>query len=64
MNLIKMLGVGHYRFSIAWTRIFPDGTKAQQNQAGVDYYSNLINALLSADIQPIVTLYHWDLPQV
>ena len=64
VNLVKMLGPAQYRFSIAWTRIFPDGTTSYLNQAGVDYYNNLIDALIEAGIEPVVTLYHWDLPQV
>ncbi|CAK8692258.1 unnamed protein product [Clavelina lepadiformis] len=63
VSLVKMLGVHQYRFSIAWTRIFPDGTASKLNQPGVDYYNQLIDALIEAGIEPVVTLYHWDLPQ-
>jgi beta-glucosidase len=60
--LMRRLGLGAYRFSLAWPRIQPDGRKPV-NQAGIDYYSRLIDALLEAGITPVVTLYHWDLPQ-
>ena len=60
--LLKDLGVGVYRMSIAWSRIFPDG-RGQPNQKGLDYYNRVIDALLAAGIQPYVTLFHWDLPQ-
>lgn len=50
-----------YRFSIAWTRIIPDGD-GQVNQAGIDFYHRLIDALISKGIEPIVTMYHFDLP--
>ncbi|KAL3830627.1 hypothetical protein ACJIZ3_019429 [Penstemon smallii] len=54
--------VADNQFSIAWSRIYPDGT-GKINQAGIDYYNNLINALIANGIEPYVTLYHWDLPQ-
>jgi beta-glucosidase len=56
------LGVGWYRFSLAWPRLQPDG-RGELNEAGVDFYSRLVDALLAKGIQPWVTLYHWDLPQ-
>jgi beta-glucosidase len=60
--LMKHLGVGAYRFSISWPRIFPNGRGAV-NAAGLDFYDRLVDGLLSARIAPWVTLYHWDLPQ-
>lgn len=62
IQLIKDMGMDAYRFSIAWSRIFPNGS-GEINQKGVDHYNNLINALLAKGIEPYVTLYHWDLPQ-
>lgn len=62
IQLMKDMGMDAYRFSIAWSRIFPNGT-GEINQAGVDHYNNLIDALLANGIEPYVTLYHWDLPQ-
>jgi beta-glucosidase len=59
--LLKELGVDTYRFSIAWPRIIPNG-RGEVNQAGIDYYNNLINELLANDIIPFITLYHWDMP--
>ncbi|XP_031491977.1 beta-glucosidase 6 [Nymphaea colorata] len=62
VQLMADMGMDAYRFSIAWSRIFPNGS-GTINQAGVDHYNNLINALLAKGIQPYITLYHWDLPQ-
>lgn len=60
--LMAEQGLKTYRFSIAWTRILPDG-RGKINQKGLDFYSDLIDELLKYGIEPIVTLYHWDLPQ-
>ncbi|KAL8480724.1 hypothetical protein ACS0TY_027314 [Phlomoides rotata] len=61
-QLMKDMGMDAYRFSIAWSRIYPNGT-GKINQAGIDHYNNVINALLAQGMKPYVTLYHWDLPQ-
>ena len=60
--LLSELGLNSYRFSIAWTRVQPDGRGAG-NRRGIDHYRRFCEALLSAGIRPLVTLYHWDLPQ-
>jgi beta-glucosidase len=62
VTLLAELGVSAYRFSIAWPRVLPSG-RGPVNQAGLDFYDRLVDALLSAGIKPFVTLYHWDLPQ-
>jgi beta-glucosidase len=62
IQLLRNLGVGGYRFSIAWSRVFPDGT-GQPNQKGLDYYERVLDELLKNNISPYVTLFHWDLPQ-
>ncbi|KAJ8976261.1 hypothetical protein NQ317_006339 [Molorchus minor] len=61
--MLKELGVNFYRFSIAWTRIMPNGTADYINEAGVSYYRNLIKELKDNGIESMITLYHWDLPQ-
>lgn len=62
IRLMKELGLNAYRFSIAWPRILPTG-RGQVNAAGLDFYDQLVDALLAEDIEPFATLYHWDLPQ-
>jgi beta-glucosidase len=60
--LMAELGVGAYRFSVAWNRVQPDG-KTVVNEAGLGFYNRLVDTLLAHDIRPVVTLYHWELPQ-
>ncbi|SDW84614.1 GH1 family beta-glucosidase [Thiocapsa roseopersicina] len=60
--LMAALGVNAYRFSVAWARILPEGT-GRVNQAGLDFYRCLVDALLEQGIEPMLTLYHWDLPE-
>jgi beta-glucosidase len=62
LDLAAGLGLGAYRFSIAWPRVIPDGT-GSVNQKGLDFYRRLIDGLHARDIKPVATLYHWDLPQ-
>lgn len=59
--LTKSLNIKHFRFSISWTRIIPDGI-GDINQPGIDYYNRVIDCCLKYDLVPWVTLYHWDLP--
>ncbi len=60
--LMRALNLNSYRFSVAWTRIQPEGV-GKPNPKGLDYYSRLVDELLAARIRPLLTLYHWDLPQ-
>ena len=62
LDLMKRLGLEAYRFSIAWTRIQPDGS-GKPLEAGLSFYSRLVDGLLERGIKPVATLYHWDLPQ-
>jgi len=61
VDLMSSLGLGAYRFSVAWPRVRPDGGAV--NRAGLDFYDRLVDRLLEAGIAPWATLYHWDLPQ-
>lgn len=57
------LQMSQYRFSISWSRILPDGSLANINRPGIAYYDKLINSLLQNGIEPIATIFHFDLPQ-
>ncbi len=59
--LMKAMGLKAYRFSISWSRILPQGRR-EVNEKGIQFYSDLIDELLANDIEPWITLYHWDLP--
>jgi beta-glucosidase len=61
LDLMTHLGVTSYRFSVAWPRVMPDGRSV--NQEGLDFYRRLVDGLLDRGIAPLMTLYHWDLPQ-
>jgi beta-glucosidase len=63
LDLMRGLGVRSYRFSLSWSRILPSGRGAV-NQKGLDYYKRLVDGLHQRSIQPMATLFHWDLPQV
>lgn len=62
VQLMKEVGLKSYRFSIAWARIFPRGDEETPNQKGIDFYNSLIDELRAAGIEPVATLYHWDMP--
>ncbi len=61
VGLMRELGLNAYRFSVSWSRVLPEG-KGRVNDAGLDFYRRLVDALLENGIRPLVTLYHWDLP--
>ncbi|NJD05290.1 MAG: beta-glucosidase [Methylococcaceae bacterium] len=61
IGIMRQLGLPAYRFSVSWSRIFPDGT-GRINGPGLDFYRRLIDGLRQAGIEPYLTLYHWDLP--
>lgn len=62
IEIMKDLGIDVYRFSVAWPRIFPKG-RGEVNEKGLDFYHKLVDKLLDYGIEPMCTLYHWDLPQ-
>jgi beta-glucosidase len=62
LALMKQMNLRSYRYSIAWPRIQPSGSGAS-NQKGIDYYKRLTDAVVGAGMRPLVTLFHWDLPQ-
>ena len=61
LALLRELGANAFRFSVAWPRVLPDG-RGRVNERGLDFYDRLVDELLASGIEPIVTLYHWDLP--
>lgn len=60
--LMREIGLKSYRFSVSWSRVLPNGV-GEINEQGLKFYSDLVDELKAADIEPLVTLYHWDLPQ-
>lgn len=61
VKLMAEMGLKAYRFSVSWSRIFPSGS-GELNKAGLKFYEDLVDELLKYDIEPVLTLYHWDLP--
>ena len=61
VRIMKEIGLKAYRFSIDWTRVLPEGT-GRVNEEGIRFYSDLIDALIENNIEPYITLYHWELP--
>ncbi|TKT91754.1 beta-glucosidase [Dyadobacter frigoris] len=62
LELVAELGFKEFRFSLSWSRILPDGT-GKINEKGIDFYNRIIDKCIALDIEPWITLYHWDLPQ-
>src|SRR3954447_8656838 len=62
LDLMAELELRAYRFSVSWSRVIPDGS-GKVNQPGLDFYQRLVDGLLARGITPLLTLYHWDLPQ-
>src|SRR5215467_13021476 len=61
VRLMETLNLNAYRFSVSWSRVLPDG-EGRVNQVGLDHYDRLVDGLCQNEIEPLVTLYHWDLP--
>ena len=57
---MKEIGLKSYRFSVSWSRVIPE--EGRVNPEGIKFYSDLVDALLAAGIEPLVTIYHWDMP--
>jgi beta-glucosidase len=64
VKCMQALGLQAYRFSVSWSRVLPEGRGGRVNTKGLDFYERLVDALLEHNIQPMTTLYHWDLPVV
>ena len=62
ISYMKEMGLKAYRFSVAWSRVIPDG-EGEINEKGLDFYENLVDELIKNGIEPVLTLYHWDMPQ-
>lgn len=62
IELMKEMGLEAYRFSVAWSRILPEG-KGEINQQGLEFYHKIIDKMIECGIEPVLTVYHWDLPQ-
>ena len=60
--LMKELGLNSFRFSISWSRIFPKGDELEPNQKGLEFYDRVINEVINAGMEPIVTMFHYDIP--
>ncbi|XP_055371472.1 myrosinase 1-like isoform X2 [Condylostylus longicornis] len=63
LKAIKELGLEYYRFSISWPRVMPFGNNSLINEKGIEYYNSIINKLLNANVTPMITMYHFDLPE-
>ncbi len=61
IELMKEMGLNAYRFSVSWPRVMPDGRTI--NEKGVEFYHKVIDKLIACGVEPILTIYHWDLPQ-
>ncbi|WP_153043279.1 family 1 glycosylhydrolase, partial [Bacillus cereus] len=62
IRLMAEMGLKAYRFSVAWSRIYPKGY-GEVNEKGLQFYDDIINELIANKIEPVLTIYHWDIPQ-